>query len=256
MVMPRLLIIVILILLVAGLSAQEVDFGCLRFNFNAIVSDDFLQGRNLNGTFSFEFNDEDDSDKMHTALEALWTYLEWLPGGFVYYTGIQGIALVDKLFYKGIGQVQGSVSEDMKLLYLSNEYPDEHMMARIFSHELFHVVELQTYRDRYFHPDTWDSFNPPEFRYLGSHEAYISDMDLREGEYPRQGFVTGYAMINAWEDGAETFSYVMTPDLVPKLQMWMDTDPYLRAKVEYLAEKMSNVYYDESMGWHLEKLGF
>ena len=115
----------------------------------------------------------------------------------------------------------GGIHNGIIVYDVSSAIDDPEATRKLIHHELMHWIEYYT--------QTMEDPDWPE-----KENEYLYTYDLSTGEYPRDGFVTDYAQVNAHEDKAETYAYLMTADGNRKLNERVKTDKILEGKVNYL----------------------
>jgi hypothetical protein len=132
------------------------------------------------------------------------------------------------------------------------EYGESYCRETIH-HEFNHVLSYNYFGDWAPYDPIWEALNPPGFSYgEGGAVCYLPGNTCLTGEHPILGFVTGYATSGMSEDRAELYAYLMTSQPYRNLLLWIETDPYLAAKVENYKEfisshspEMSGTYFDD-----------
>jgi hypothetical protein len=138
------------------------------------------------------------------------------------------------------GEMVGGVQQGVVVYDISN-LEDRHYSKRLIHHELMHWAEKSSGTRE--NSATQAVFGNYTLKYnLGA--AYNFK------EYPKPGFVTGYAETNSAEDKAELYASLFTAEGQKKLPEWTKEDVVLRKKVEYLkhfmqqrVQKMDDSYF-------------
>jgi hypothetical protein len=112
--------------------------------------------------------------------------------------------------------------------------------ARLFHHELFHLIDNASRSDIHEDP-AWAAVNPRGFRYGPGGENYQNTgRDVFAMSDARSGFVTGYAESALEEDKAELFSCLTT--MPRETVRRAGRDSLVRRKIELLREQLDSFH--------------
>ncbi len=213
-----------------------------KYNLDIYSSDNIPLDADTLNSYTFSFNSEENAYWLNRSVLLFYEFINTLPVQFIKATQIEGVLFINKVYFEDLGEVGGGFSLDSSFIFLGNYLASAEMLEHVFLHELFHVLDKRYIRDGFFENSKWMSFNPPGTEYMSVHEMYEKDLDFAVTEYPLQGFVTGYCFADVYQGKAETFSYMLSPSLYPKLIEWIKDDPYLSAKVESLKEEIIVIF--------------
>src|SRR5688572_18419339 len=164
-------------------------------------------------------------------LRQLRTELDLYPRAFLSRSGLRTVAVVKDLAYAG--QQRSAVPDPYKgVLYLDATCAahDAQYERHVIHHEYFHFIQGARYGTPYRIDPTWQSFNPPGFRY-GKGGATTRDARVTPLTHPAPGFINLYAQSALEEDMAEVFAALRVPPERKLIQQWARQDDVLRKKI-------------------------
>lgn len=173
-------------------------------------------------------------------LRQLRAELDLYPRAFLARSGLRAVAVVKDLAYAG--QQRSAVPDPYKgVLYLDATCAahDAQYERHVIHHEYFHFIQGARYGTPYRIDPTWQSFNPPGFRY-GKGGATTRDARVTPLTHPAPGFINLYAQSALEEDMAEVFAALRVPAERKLIERWAREDEVLGKKIAYL-----EAFFDE-----------
>ena len=128
----------------------------------------------------------------------------------------------------------GFANPEMKTIVL-NTSTDKKIFNRILHHEIFHIIHHN--HKKKFNEKEWNSLNKSNFLYsnCNSCENSTSLKILKS----TNGFFTDYSKYSLSEDMAETFSILMTENIIIKKKL--ENDEILRKKVYFIKKNVLKI---------------
>ena len=106
-----------------------------------------------------------------------------------------------------------------------------------------HYIDNVMYETKIFDADRWRALNPPGvgYSYSGALEMIQHDFDFVIQPHPEPGFLNGYCMADIYQDKAEVFSCLLIPSWYERVEPWLQSDPYLAAKFEFMKQALATM---------------
>lgn len=194
----------------------------------------------------FDCVENSDSNEVALMVKIITEGWSKYPRSMMKEVGASSIVLVKNLRssdieVSGLADFDGSIYLNIKQEY---DRPDGLYAELTANHELYHIIESLWFGDSHQQDRKWFRLNPDATDYIADSgsECLISDKRPTHLEYPKIGYVTGYATCASAEDRAETFAYMVTAEYKDRLNAWVKTDQALLAKVEFIKEFFHDYY--------------
>ncbi len=158
--------------------------------------------------------------------------------GFVHDAKLQGMAV------SGLA----SYAESLILFNFPSDVCDPLWTVGTIHHEVLHMLQINS-ATNFLPAEGWVALNDWPF-------YYQDERKVSGGHVHPPGFVTDYAMKNAFEDSAETFAALMTSKAATLLAGWLPNDHVLTAKVSFMKNRFQtlNPTFNQAF-WEKRRLG-
>lgn len=241
------------------LLADYADTIAKSYNVGIILGDDSLK-IDYGGVFEPVSTDEADSEmSIYRTLMLLEDTLALYPEGFFdkfYEDGMNGLTFALVLSMRADEYIQAAaglamIRDEDHYIALDVSKFDADPEAAVIVHELWHSTENQIERKdpEAFDDGIWNTLNPADFGYIDSFDDVTNAATEYDKYVLEQGsddpyFTRRYGMYTPGEDRATLieglFSGQLAPTPAESVRVINESCPHLKAKLDYMAERMRN----------------